>query len=316
VQIDFEETFSAALYPNYGLTESTSVATCARPGDPDRISGSAGKPLGINDVEVFTSNGEQATAGVVGEIRIRGNNICSGYLNRPEATSREIVNGWLHTGDLGVFDDNGALRVVDRLDNLVLVGGENVYPTEIERLLPELEGLQEGIVLSLPDRIMGSELVLVFRSSFSSAPIKEWRQRLLQQLSSFKVPRRFIRASDLGLTDFPKAANGKVQRSKIQSRLNDFFGVVSDESQAGRQTTHDSETLQKVKLILLNILQIDEIGDLEDMDSLPSWDSINHLNLVMTLEQDFSISFNAKQITEMTSLPAIVAAVEKLKNQQ
>lgn len=310
VQLAFEEKFSAPLYPNYGLTESTSVATCARPDEDDRYSGSAGRPLAINEVKIFNKDQEVAD-GVVGEVRIRGNNICAGYLNLPELTAEKIKRGWLHTGDLGYIKESGALQIVDRLDNMVIVGGENVYPTEVERLLPGLEALQEGILLSLPDKIMGRELVLVYRSDQGDARVRQWRDVLLEALTNFKVPRRFVNVEDLGFEEFPKAANGKVQRSKLQRALEEHFGVA-EAPQPAAGDTEGSFVTDKTKAILMEILQLDHVRYDQNIDNTPSWDSVNHLTLIMALEQTFGVSFSATQIADMTSLEAIANEIKKL----
>lgn len=311
VQLAFEEKFCAPLYPNYGLTESTSVATCSRPGEEDRISGTAGKPLDINDVKIFKRGGEVAD-GIIGEVRIRGNNICKGYLNLPELTMEKIQQGWLHSGDLGFINDDGALQLVDRIDNMIIVGGENVYPTEVERFVPELQGMQEGIVLSLPDRIMGRELVLLYRGDGGDRRTKDWRNHLLSKLTSFKVPRRFIDVADLGLDEFPRSDNGKILRSGLQRQLEKKFGVA-EEVNAPVVDSQRSFISDKTKSLIGEIMQIDSVRDDQQMDNTPSWDSVNHLQLVMTLEQSFGVTFNATQIAEMTSLESVVREVTKLK---
>lgn len=311
VQLAFEEKFSAPLYPNYGLTESTSVATCSRPGDEDRISGTAGKPLAVNEVKVFKREGE-APDGVIGEVRIRGNNICKGYLNLPDLTAQKIQQGWLHTGDLGFINVDGALQIVDRMDNMIIVGGENVYPTEVERFIPELEGMQEGIVLSLPDRIMGRELVMLYRGASGEGQTKIWRNHLLGKLTNFKVPRRFVNVSELGRDEFPKSDNGKVRRRELQLLLEAKFGVVTQTA----TPVADSKRLfisDKAKSLVSEIMQIDTVADDQQMDATPSWDSINHLQLVMALEQSFGVTFSATQISEMTSVDAVIREVTKLK---
>ena len=313
MQLKFEKQYSTPVYTAYGLTESTSFATCTRPGEADRTSGSAGKPLPVNEVRIFKREGEVPT-GVVGEIRIRGNNVCAGYLNQPEITRQKIRNGWLHTGDLGYFNDEGALFVVDRLDNMVIVGGENVYPTEIERLLPELPGIKEGIVLSLPDRIMDHELVMVYRGTGEEPRIKEWKEYLLQKLTSFKVPRRFIDSRELGFEHFPTTDNGKVKRRTLQKALEEKFGV-SKPADAAAGDVKGLFIADKSRALVAEVLQLDDVRDDQSMENTPGWDSIRHLQLVMALEQTFGVSFTPSQIARITNLPSIVSEVSKLNPQ-
>lgn len=313
MQLEFEEKYSTPIYTAYGLTESTSFSTCTRPGEDDRTSGSAGKPLPINEVKIYKREGEVPT-GVVGEICIRGNNICAGYLNRPEVTREKIHDGWLHTGDLGYFNDEGALFVVDRIDNMIIVGGENVYPTEIERLVPELSGMKEGVLLSLPDRIMDHELVMVYRGTGDNPRIKEWKDYFLTKLISFKVPRRFVDIKELGLDTFPTTDNGKIKRKALQQMLEDKFSA--------QQRSEDSDTdskgafiVDKSKSLVGEIMQLDSVNDDQNMENTPAWDSIRHLQLIMALEQAFGVNLTPAQISNMTSLTSIISEVTAINSQ-
>ncbi|NIP27554.1 MAG: hypothetical protein GWO38_28030, partial [Phycisphaerae bacterium] len=213
------------------------------------------------------------------------------------------------------FNEYGSLQIVDRVDNMVIVGGENVYPTEIERVIPELEAMKEGIVLSLPDHIMGRELIFVYRGDVTDSKVKEWRNHLLTKLTNFKVPRRFVNVAELGFAEFPKAANGKVQRAKLQRRLEEVFGAAGGKAETKRDNAGDFVT-EKTTSVFKEIMQIDEVRPDQCMENTPSWDSVNHLQLVMTLEQKFGVTFGAAQIAEITSLDSIIREVSKLRSGQ
>jgi long-chain acyl-CoA synthetase len=313
-QKEFERRFSVPIFCNYGLTESTSIATCVRPEDADRASGSVGRPLSINEVKIFKSNRE-AAANEVGEIWIRGDNIFAGYVNLPGVYAEKVQFGWLHTGDLGFTDATGAIHIVDRIDNMVLVGGENVYPSEIERFVPELEGVSEALLVAIPDRIMGRELILVYRlAPGATAKVKEWKQHLFSKLVSFKVPRRFIDVKDVGLEDFPRSQSGKLLRKRLQAAVEARLNPDTVAAPAVAET-RASRVFTKAAEVIADVLEIDvvDVDEQLSMDRAPSWDSMNHLKLVMSLESAFGVTFTPAQISEMTDVRAIVRILENAK---
>jgi acyl-CoA synthetase (AMP-forming)/AMP-acid ligase II len=211
----FESTFGIRVHQCYGLTETAGTITCEGAEETTRSIGSAGRPLPICDVRVMIE-GQVAPRGVPGVIEATGPNLFDRYLNQPELTAERLRDGWLATADLGYLDDLGNLFVVDRVDSMIIVGGEKLYPWEIERLVPKLEGIAEAAVIAVPHRILGSELVLVYRAEASAFPqASRWKDVLGQELSRFKLPRRFIEVSRLGLSALPRAANGAVDRDAL-----------------------------------------------------------------------------------------------------
>ena len=311
VQLDFERRFQVPIYPNYGLTESASIATLARPGDPARTSGSCGKPLGINQVRIFADDRE-AAPGTTGEIRIKGENVFHGYVNLPDVFAQKVQDGWLHTGDLGYQDADGNVFIVDRIDNMVLVGGENVYPSEVERFVPDLPGISQAFVLSIPDRIMGRELVLVYRlAAGASADLKAWKAFLYEKLVRYKVPKRFVSVQQLGLEDFPRAPNGKLLRRKLQDALE--AKLCPDAVKPAAKVAAPPALLQKVAALIAEVMEIDATSVTEStrMDQVGSWDSLNHLRLMLAIEEAFGMSLPPARMADMTSVPAILRVVQE-----
>ena len=222
-QVVFEKRFEIPVYNNYGLTETTSFATCTQPGCSQKYLGSVGPRLVINEIRIV-KDGKDAQADETGEIWIKGQNVFKEYLNKPEITDSCLRDGWLHTGDLGYVDTEGNLFIVDRIDNMVLIGGENVYPADVEKVIPNLECISEGLVSSIPHKILGSELVLVFKKKSGTKPqITSWIKVLSSKLSSFKVPKHFTDIEELGLKDIPKAENGKYLRKKVKELLEAYY---------------------------------------------------------------------------------------------
>jgi acyl-CoA synthetase (AMP-forming)/AMP-acid ligase II len=213
---EFEKKFSTIVYNNYGATESTSFATCELPGKKQRVSGSVGNPLNINEIKIFKEDRE-VLPNELGEVRIKGKNIFKEYLNKPEITAEKKKDGWFYTGDIGFLDQQKNLVIVDRIDNMILVGGENVFPTEVEKFIPALKGIKDGVLSSIPHSILGSELVLIYETyEKTSVDVKKWKEILFQRLSSYKVPKQIVHVTDLGIEKIPRAANGKVLRKKLK----------------------------------------------------------------------------------------------------
>jgi acyl-CoA synthetase (AMP-forming)/AMP-acid ligase II len=210
----FETAFGVPVFHVYGLTETTSVATGQRPGKR-RGDRSAGTPLDNCSIRIVDGQGAEAPGR--GEIQIRGDNLFSGYLGKPTLTGQKLDDGWLKTGDIGILDQDGNLTIVDRVDNMIIVGGENIYPGEIEALAGSLTGISEMIVVAAPDPILGSRLVLVYSTPGGHEPpdVTAWRATLSQRLSTFKIPSEFISLRELELADFPRSPNNKILRSQV-----------------------------------------------------------------------------------------------------
>lgn len=213
----FESTFDLPVYQVYGMTEMTSLTTVEprdrKPGD-DRT---AGPPVPFARVRVVDSAGHDLPAGQNGEVLLTGPSIFTRYEGAPELTARRLDDGWVRSGDLGHLDGNGELSIVDRIDSMVIVSGENVYPAEVENLVPHLDGIEDGVVVALPHPVTGVELVLVYTLLPGAATDDDvWRAALVKLLSSFKVPRRFVAVEEIGLDAFPRTPLGKIQRAQVQ----------------------------------------------------------------------------------------------------
>ncbi len=197
----------------YGLTEAASQVATLAPEDALRKLGSAGKPLYPNQVRIVTAEGEEARPGEVGEILVRGPVVTPGYLNRPEATAATLRDGWLRTGDLGYLDEEGYLYVVDRRDDLIVSGGENVYPAEVEAALLAHPAVAEAAVVGVPDPEWGQRVVAAVRPAAGAAvregELQAWCR---QRLAGYKVPKEIRLVSEL-----PRNATGKLLRRAVRA---------------------------------------------------------------------------------------------------
>lgn len=221
----FEARFDTPVRAIYGLTESSSIATCEYLDPSPRSMGSSGKPLPVCDVRIGADPNSLATSSdqrsrARGEIWIAGPTIFERYLGDPALTDARKHGEWLRTGDLGYFDKLGNLFIVDRLDSMLIVGGENVYPAEIERLCMQLPGAAQIVLAGVDHPIWGHELVLVYKCSGEGAPpLNAWHRVFAEHLAAAKIPQRYVSIGDLGLADFPRKENGKLDRQAIARML-------------------------------------------------------------------------------------------------
>jgi o-succinylbenzoate---CoA ligase len=195
----------------YGLTETASQVATLDPRDALRKIGSAGKPLFGMEVRIVSDSGEECSPGAVGEIVVRGPTVTPGYLNRPEATAAALRDGWLYTGDIGYLDDEGYLYVLDRRDDLIVSGGENVYPAEVESVLESHPDVAEAGVYGRPDERWGQVVmaVVVVREGTSISP-EELIAHCWGRLAGYKTPIQVQFVSAL-----PRNAAGKLLRRRL-----------------------------------------------------------------------------------------------------
>ncbi|MEK9518166.1 long-chain fatty acid--CoA ligase [Streptomyces venezuelae] len=214
----FEETFRTQVLEGYGLTETSPVATFNQPG-LGRRPGTVGHPVRGVEVGIADAAVDEAVRlladGEVGEVVVRGHNVFAGYLDDPEATAAAVVDGWFRTGDLGVRDEGGFLRIVDRKKDLVIRGGFNIYPREVEEVLVRHPAVSEVAVIGVPDDAKGEEVcaVVVRRggaAALSEEELVDWSR---ERLGRHKYPRivRFVEELPLGPT-------GKVLKRALVAR--------------------------------------------------------------------------------------------------
>jgi acyl-CoA synthetase (AMP-forming)/AMP-acid ligase II len=207
-----EGTLGVGLVEGYGLSEG-SCASTLNPYDGVRKPGTVGLPLPGQEVRVVDQFGHPLPQGERGEVVIRGANVMRGYLNRPEDTAKTIVDGWLHTGDVGIFDEDGYLRIVDRIKDMIIRGGENIYPKEIETALYGHEDVLEVAVVGRPDDVLGEVVVAyVALRPEASGTVKELHALCAERLAKYKRP-VLIELRD----ELPKNAVGKIDKPALRA---------------------------------------------------------------------------------------------------
>ena len=209
----FQERYNITIMEGYGLSETSPVASFTEEGDEVRV-GSIGKPIWGVEMRVMREDGSFADVNEVGEIVIRGHNVMKQYLNRPQATRDAIINGWFHTGDMGRVAEDGYFYIVDRKKDIIIRGGMNIYPREIEEVLYAHPKVREASVIGVPDHIRGEE-VKVYVAALENETLtgEEIKEYLQQRMAKYKWPREVE-----VLDDLPKGPTGKILKRELKAR--------------------------------------------------------------------------------------------------
>jgi long-chain acyl-CoA synthetase len=199
----FSETFHSTVFEGYGLSETSPTATTNQPAFGTRA-GTIGHPIWGVEVEIARAEVDERIellpTGELGEIVIRGHNVFAGYLNRPEATAEAVVDGWFRSGDLGTKDADGFITIVDRKKDLIIRGGFNVYPREVEEALARHPAVVQVAVIGVPDPVHGEEICAVVvpdPGGITEQELIDWSR---EKLGKHKYPRqvRFVEALPMG----------------------------------------------------------------------------------------------------------------------
>jgi long-chain acyl-CoA synthetase len=209
---EFEEKFGCVILEGYGLSETSPVASFNLP-DTERKPGSIGVPVEGVQMRLVDDEGQPAADGAIGEIAIKGPNVMKGYLGKPEATAEAITDGWFRTGDLAKIDEDGYFYIVDRKKDLIIRGGYNVYPREIEEVLHEHPAVAEVAVIGMPHPDLGEEVgAAVALKPGASATPDELRAFARDKVAAYKYPRRVWLVDEL-----PKGPTGKILRREVKA---------------------------------------------------------------------------------------------------
>ena len=207
-----EQRFGRILVQTYGQAESPMVITCLKAEDHDRV-GSCGRPFTCVEAGIVDEEDNFLAAGEVGEIVCRGTQLMAYYWNRPEATAEAFRGGWLHTGDIGRMDEDGFYYILDRKNDMLISGGYNVYPREVEEVLLGFDGVVEAAVVGLPDEKWGDRVhaVVAGRPELDCAALLEFAKA---RLASFKAPKSIEIWPEL-----PKSSANKILRRTVRDRV-------------------------------------------------------------------------------------------------
>ena len=209
----FEETFDCPVVEGYGLSESTCRSTF-NPPDERRRPGSCGMPIG-NEMKVVDDDDSDVPDGELGEIVLRGENILKGYFKSPEATEIAFRNGWFHTGDIGYRDKDGFFYIVDRKSDMIIRGGENIYPREIDEVLYQHPAVAAAATIGVPDDLYGEEVAafIVLKEGMKISE-EELISYCTERLADYKCPKT-IRI----VAEIPKGPTGKLLKRELAKQF-------------------------------------------------------------------------------------------------
>lgn len=211
---EFYERTGHRILERYGMTETVMSSSNLLEGEDGRIPGSIGKPLPGIELRVVGEDGEELPAGETGMLEVRGPNVFKGYWRMPEKTNAEFrPDGFFITGDVARYDENGFLYLVGRAKDLIITGGYNVYPKEIEEELDALDGIVESAVVGVPDPDFGERVVAAVKAAANAPSEEEIIAKLKQRLAGYKVPKQVHFVDEL-----PRNVMGKVQKNVLRDR--------------------------------------------------------------------------------------------------
>ena len=208
---DFEKTFGVRIIEGYGLSETSPVASFNHLDKPSKP-GTVGQPLFAVDIMIVNDKDEPVETGQPGEVVIRGHNVMKGYYKQPEATAEVMRNGWFHTGDIGVLDADGYLSIVDRKKDMILRGGLNVYPRELEEVMLTHPAVSLVAVVGVPDERLGEEVkAFVVKKAGADVTEDALRAWCKEQFAAYKYPRLIEFRTEL-----PTSATGKILKRELR----------------------------------------------------------------------------------------------------
>jgi long-chain acyl-CoA synthetase len=208
----FERAFDVMVLEGYGLSETSPVASFNHP-DRERKPGSIGTPIEGVSMRVVDLDGVEVPRGEVGEIQIKGHNVMKGYWRKPQATAESIRDGWFSTGDLARVDEDGYYFIVDRKKDLIIRGGYNVYPREVEEVLYEHPAVAEAAVVGIPHATLGEEIgAAVSLKVDAQATPEELVEFVKERIAAYKYPRMVWVVDGL-----PKGPTGKILRREVHA---------------------------------------------------------------------------------------------------
>jgi long-chain acyl-CoA synthetase len=313
------DSFDADLVQIYGLTETGNTAVCLpaaqhRLGDPRLVA--AGRPYPGVDLRVVDDSGTEVPAGEVGEVHLRTPARMVEYWNRPEQTADTLVDGWVHTGDAGYVDADGFLYIRDRIKDMIIVGGENVYPAEVENALCRHPAVHDAAVVGAPDPVLGEQVcAYVVPAPGLDVPAAELRQFLRGELARYKIPAT-IRIVD----SVPRNASGKILRRTLRDQLwtEGTRQVVMDEEPtltvatvAADTRTPKTDTEHVIANIWAEVLGQDSIEPTDDFFDLGGH-SLLGMSVITRVIAAFGLTVSIEDLFDKPTVASLAAEVERL----
>jgi len=298
----FEETYGTQVVNVYGLTETVCETTYCGPDEATRRVGTIGKPVDA-EVRVVDEAGQRLPAGSEGELVVRGAHVMKGYFRAPEETAQVLRDGWFHTGDLATEDADGFFRIVGRKKDVIITGGINVYPEDVNAVLRTVPGIVDAATIGLPDERWGEVVVSGLAVRAGAQPTEQdIAAHFLQHASPEKLPREFHFFEDL-----PRGPAGKVVKAEL-ARL------ITERRATAHHEAHTGGVRERVLQVAAQAFKcrVDEISEQSTARTVDGWTSLAHVEFLMALEQEFDFTMQPEDILRIDS---IGDALELLRRQ-
>jgi long-chain acyl-CoA synthetase len=297
----FEETFGVQVVNVYGLTETVCETTYCGPDAATRRIGTIGKPVDA-ELQIVDEKGLPVPPGAEGELAVRGPHLMTGYFRAPEETAKVLRDGWFHTGDLASVDADGFYRIVGRKKDVIITGGINVYPEDVNDVLRTVPGIVDAATIGLPDERWGEIVVSGLAvGSGTPPPEQDIAAHFLQHASPEKLPREFHFFPDL-----PRGPAGKVVKAEL-ARL------IAERRAAVRHEAHAGGVRERVLQVAAQAFKCpaDALSDRSTAQSVDGWTSLAHVEFLMALELEFSFTMQPEDILRIDSIGDALALVER-----
>lgn len=297
-----QQRFGIRICNIYGLTETVAGGVYCGPGDDHFRLGTVGKPLDM-EARIVDQDEQDCLPGQQGELWLRGRNVVPGYLDLPGDTAATFSGGWLHTGDLARMDDEGFIEIVGRKKAMIMSGGYNIHPDEINEVLMLHPDVAQAATIGLADPDWG-ELVASVVESRGAAGEAELIEHCRQHLEPYKVPKSVTLVDEL-----PRGVSGKV----ILSSLPALIEASHPASPSGKHGARHEDILEMAARVFNQPVETLSLNAASD--DTPGWDSLGHLNLITAAEEEFGIRFSMDEMMAIDSLQRLHSLIESKRNQ-
>ncbi len=297
-----ESRFKVRVVNTYGMSETVCEASYAGPDPATARIGTIGRAIGCEMI-VADADGTPQPPCVAGELLVRGPIVMAGYLDQPELTAAAVRDGWMHTGDLATIDAEGFIRITGRRKALIISGGVNIQPQDINDWLSTHKAVAEAFAFGLPHALWGEQVAaaVVLRDG-GSASEAELIAHCAAGLSPQKVPRVLAIVAEL-----PRSAAGKVQVDRLRAAL-----AGLDRSAGSAVETDVFTAVARLAAAEFGVA-VETLRLTAEPATTPGWNSLAHLNLVSAVEAAFGIELSATEVLRLHSLADVVAAVQRLQ---
>jgi long-chain acyl-CoA synthetase len=296
---DFEATFQTKVVNNYGLTETVVGASYSGPEESTRKIGTIGKPIDC-EFRIIDESGRELGPNEAGELLIKGDNILTNYLNNEAATREALQDGWFHTGEIAVRDEDGFYTLVGRKKNIVISGGINIQPEEVSEIINTHPKVIESVCFGVPDPVFGENLhACVLKEPAADLDAVQIIEHCRTQLEPGKIPKQIF-----FLDELPKTISGKIKVRAVRELL---------EKAETLETGSSSTNMEGIFAAAAEAFKVprQQIDLSTTSENLEGWDSMAHLLFVTKLEEQFRIRLSSKEIMVMSSIREAEKIVSK-----